>query len=101
MTEDMPYIVTDLIEGPNLADWMVEERPSARESAELCAELADALHQAHQQGVVHRDLKPSNVLIREDGRPCLMDFGLAKQEAGDVTITLDGKLLGTPRVYVT
>ena len=93
---DRVYLVTDFVAGQNLAAWTSENRITPREAATLCATLADALHHAHQRGVIHRDLKPSNIMIDSDGQPRLMDFGLAKHEAMDVTMTLDGKLLGTP-----
>ena len=67
-----------------------------REAAELCAKIADALHAAHEAGVVHRDLKPANIMMSMDGEPHIMDFGLAKRESGEITMTVDGALLGTP-----
>jgi serine/threonine protein kinase len=70
---------------------------SFKESANLLAEVADALQYAHSLGVVHRDVKPSNIMIRPDGSPCVMDFGLAKRDAGEITMTIDGQILGTPR----
>ena len=58
--------------------------------------VARALHHAHEQGVIHRDLKPGNIMLDRDNEPHLMDFGLAKREAGEITMTMDGQVLGTP-----
>lgn len=90
------YIVSDFIEGESLADRLLQQRPTARESAELCVAIAKALHHAHEAGVVHRDLKPANIMLDADSQPHVMDFGLAKRDAGEITMTLEGKLLGTP-----
>lgn len=64
-------------------------------AAQLWSTLAGALHAAHLQGVLHRDVKPSNIIIDEDGRPHLIDFGIARA-TGDVTLTAAGMVLGTP-----
>ena len=90
------YIVSDFIDGCNLKDWLSGRQLTAREAAELCAKIAEALHVAHEAGVVHRDLKPGNVMIDMAGQPHLTDFGLAKREAGEITMTVDGQMLGTP-----
>src|SRR5262249_57572507 len=79
-----------------LADLLSSRRPTFRESAELIAAVAEALQYAHEHGVVHRDVKPSNIMIGEDGLPCVMDFGLAKREAGEITMTIERQLLATP-----
>ncbi len=90
------YIVSDLIEGVTLADRLDEGPLAPREAAALCSQLADASHHAHEMGIVHRDLKPANVMLDARGAPHIMDFGLAKRDAGEVTMTLEGKILGTP-----
>ena len=93
---DIVYIVSDFVRGVTLGDWLTGQQLTSREAAELCAKIADALHHAHEQGVVHRDLKPANIMIDGDGEPHLMDFGLARREVGEVTVTMDGQVLGTP-----
>ncbi len=65
---------------------------ACRDAVALCAEVAEALDHAHQHGVIHRDLKPSSILIDGAG----LDFGLARREAGEVTMTVEGQILGTP-----
>ena len=58
--------------------------------------IAEAVHHAHQRGILHRDLKPSNILLDEQGQPHVSDFGLAKQVEGDGSLTDSGAVLGTP-----
>jgi serine/threonine protein kinase len=90
------YIVSDYVRGGTLADWLDSRPPDSNQAAEWCRKIAQALHHAHEAGVIHRDLKPSNIMIDLQGEPHLMDFGLAKREAGEERITHDGRLLGTP-----
>lgn len=93
---DTTFIVSDLIVGQDLRQRLREHRLSLREAAGMCAELAEALHHAHEQGVIHRDLKPANVLLDEQQRPYITDFGLAKWADDTREMTLDGQLIGTP-----
>jgi len=78
--EGLYYVVSKYIEGSNLADRIEQSRPSVRESTELVAAVALALHHAHTRGLVHRDVKPANILIDMSGRPFVADFGLALQD---------------------
>ena len=63
-------------------------------------QVTEALEHAHAAGVVHRDMKPGNIMITPDGVPHIMDFGLAKREAGEVTMTTDGQVLEIGRAHV-
>ena len=69
---------------------------TSREAAELVVKIAEALHHAHEAGVVHRDLKPSNIMLDQDGEPHVIDFGLARRETGEIAMTVEGQVLGTP-----
>ncbi len=95
-SETLPYIVSEFVEGITLADTLTARRFGFKESAQLIAQVAAALQHAHAHGVVHRDLKPSNIILTVDGKPRVMDFGLAKREVGEVTMTTEGQVLGTP-----
>lgn len=76
---------------------IVRENPlPALQAAKHVQTIAEAIHYAHQQGVLHRDLKPQNVLVDVAGRPHVTDFGLAKQIASDSGLTATGQILGTP-----
>ena len=90
------YIVSDYVQGASLADRLTAGPVSMRESALLCSTIARALEHAHEKGVIHRDLKPSNIMLDEHNQPHVMDFGLAKRDAGEITMTVEGSVLGTP-----
>jgi tRNA A-37 threonylcarbamoyl transferase component Bud32 len=90
------YLVEELVQGTTLAARLRAGRLPFRQGAELIAAVADALEYAHRHGVIHRDLKPANILLDPQGRPHLMDFGLAKRETDEPPMTLDGQVLGTP-----
>ena len=90
------YFSMDFVQGRNLAEIIREGRLPARRAARYSQAIADAIHYAHQQGVLHRDLKPSNILIDENDQPRITDFGLAKRVRGDLGLTATGEVLGSP-----
>ncbi len=90
------YIVSEYIEGQPLASQLRKGRIPFRQAASLVAAVASAVEYAHSKGIVHRDIKPGNIMIDGAGNPRLMDFGLAKREEIDPTITVDDQILGTP-----
>lgn len=83
-------------EGGSLADRLDRFVAKPRGAVELMATVARAVHDAHQRGVLHRDLKPSNILLDAQGRPHVVDFGLAKRVGGDGQLTASGAILGSP-----
>jgi hypothetical protein len=94
--EGVCYLVTEFIAGQTLEERLKSDPHDPRWAAELLAKAAEALQYAHAQGVIHRDLKPSNILIDPHDQPHLMDFGLAKRATGEMTMTSDGRIMGTP-----
>ncbi|MHC5541616.1 serine/threonine-protein kinase, partial [Singulisphaera rosea] len=85
-----------LISGGSLDARLEEFAQDPKRSAKLVAMVAEAIHHAHQRGILHRDLKPANILLDEQGAPHVTDFGLAKRLDGDVEITRTDILVGTP-----
>ena len=75
---DLPYIVSELLEGQTLRDRIAQGPLPARKATDLAAQMARGLAAAHERGIVHRDLKPENVFVTRDGRAKVLDFGLAK-----------------------
>jgi TolB-like protein/predicted Ser/Thr protein kinase len=104
--DDGHYFLTmEYVEGETLGDMIARGNVSLHRFFEIATSLADALYTAHQRNVIHRDLKPANILLTKEGRPKILDFGLAKlrqpEAAGEdspqlgMTLTLEGHVLGT------
>lgn len=77
---DVPYIVTEYIDGVSLREWLGIRTMTVPEAAMFCAKLARALQHAHERHIVHRDIKPENILVDVKTEPHLADFGLAKHD---------------------
>jgi serine/threonine protein kinase len=94
------YFLMEYVDGVNLRQAMQAGRFTPTESLAMVTEICSALKFAHEEGILHRDIKPENVLIDSKGRVKIADFGIAKLvgEGGrsDVTLTLDGSILGSP-----
>ncbi|MFO0870246.1 MAG: serine/threonine-protein kinase [Pirellulales bacterium] len=76
--EDRPYLVMEYVRGQNLDQYVRRRMPSPREAAALVQDVAVTLAAAHERGILHLDIKPHNILVDEQGRPRLIDFGLAR-----------------------
>jgi WD40 repeat protein/serine/threonine protein kinase len=120
--EGLPAIVSDFIDGMPLKDLLEVRRLTFGEAASLVAEVAEALDYAHARGLVHRDIKPANIIMesvvrsprsvaKEENpaasdhglrttdyalKPRVMDFGLALRQEAEITLTLEGHIVGTP-----
>ena len=96
-----PYFAMEFVEGVTLARWREEANAPVAERLRLLADLCDAVHYAHQHGVIHRDLKPENILVTATVRPKVLDFGIARLTGDDVPAqtlaTQTWQLLGTIR----
>ncbi len=92
------YLVTEWLEGEDLAHRLARGRPTIDEALSLCRRVAEALSVAHRHGIIHRDVKPGNVyLVAKDVRQVkLLDFGVARLAAHAVEITSTGYAVGTP-----
>jgi eukaryotic-like serine/threonine-protein kinase len=89
------YFSMKLIVGTSLDKKLADYGANPRAAAKLLKKAGEAVHHAHQRGILHRDLKPANILLDERGEPYVSDFGLAKT-AGDSELTHSGVIMGTP-----
>lgn len=90
------YFSMDFVDGPSLAVLVGHQPLPARRAAQYLKTIAEAIHYAHEQGILHRDLKPSNVLIDANDQPRITDFGLARRLEGETSLTLSGQMIGSP-----
>ena len=91
-----PYIAMEYLPGGTLAA-RIHDGMTSLTALRVVSQIARALEAIHERGVIHRDLKPPNILFRANGRPVLVDFGLAKNLAAAVTLTRHGEVIATPR----
>ncbi len=90
------FFSMEFVTGRTLAEKVRDGPLPAKLAATYLQRVAEAVHYAHEHGVLHRDLKPSNVLVDENDQPRVTDFGLAKRAGGDTDLTLTGQVIGTP-----
>lgn len=93
------FFAMELIAGTPLTEYAHRNSLGTDQRIQLLIEVADAIHHAHQQGVIHRDLKPGNILVTPEGHPKILDFGVARATGSDVRATTiattTGQLVGT------
>lgn len=101
-TEDgIPYFVMELVEGETIGEYCDQHRLSIADRLRLFLQITSAVQYAHQRLIVHRDIKPANILVKADGVPMLLDFGIAKildpaAQAAGAPATLTGMRMMTP-----
>jgi len=89
------YIAMELVNGRTMSEW--RKTATFRQEMEVLRQAAEGVHHAHEHGTIHRDLKPANIMICNDGRAVVTDFGLAKSDAPDhVSLTPFGFMVGSP-----
>src|SRR5580692_9735029 len=104
MPSGSSYMVTELVEGETLRDWL-KRAPALAQKIEIACQILEALRAAHHAGIVHRDLKPQNIMVRLDRYVKVLDFGLAKRMTSGHTVhsqnialtdlSLPGQIVGT------
>ncbi len=92
----LPWLAMEYVRGVDLLEYVRSTHANLAARLRLLASIARAVQFAHERGVIHRDLKPGNILVDGEGRPKVLDFGVAHREGGEgATLTLAGQVLGT------
>jgi len=92
---ELAFLAMEYVQGNSLRDYFIRgTRFDSRDAVSIMAQLLDALHYAHEQGVWHRDIKPANIIIMKNGKLKIADFGIARIETSNLTQT--GVVMGTP-----
>ncbi|MHC1769956.1 MAG: protein kinase [Verrucomicrobiia bacterium] len=94
--EQQHYFAMDFVAGPSLAQLAGNQPMPPRRAAGYLIQICEAVHHAHEHGILHRDLKPSNILIDAKDQPQVTDFGLARRLEGASQVTLSGQVVGSP-----
>lgn len=96
-TDGLPYVVMEFVSGVTLAEYLKDQTLTVAESVEIVRDVALALQAAHEADIIHRDLKPENVMLTQNLKPKVIDFGLAKNTDRDgERPTRVGTVMGTP-----
>ncbi len=94
-----PFFAMEYIEGQSLTEYSRQTAPTIRERLKMFVQICNAVHHAHQRGVIHRDLKPGNILVTSDNQTHILDFGVARATETDLQVTSlqtdAGQLIGT------
>jgi len=94
-----PFFAMEYIRGVSLSEYVRQHNLPTSDCLKLVARICDAVHHAHQKGVIHRDLKPANILVDEAGQPKILDFGVARATDSDMQVTTQqtdvGQIIGT------
>jgi serine/threonine protein kinase/formylglycine-generating enzyme required for sulfatase activity len=91
----MKVLIEEYIEGDTLESLIKRKKLTPQQSVEIVVKVAEALDYAHEHKVFHRDIKPANIIVDAYGQPRILDFGLAKREGMDDSMTEEGQLVGT------
>ncbi len=91
----LAYYAMELVEGRSLRAEMKAREIQSREAAVIAEKTARALHFAHDHGIIHRDMKPDNIIMRKDGEPQVLDFGLARDAGSEQHLSVTGQIMGT------